>query len=104
MRAKLHKASLFLADYAGRTNSIAVVNPDAADRFCDAIERALDMIAQHPQIGALAGFQHAPTVRKWVVREFSNFILFYEVRPDGVTLIRLLHGAQHLPPLIPTQA
>ena len=102
MRAEFHKTSLFLADYAGRTTFIAEVNPDIADRFCEAIERALHLISQHPHIGALAGFQHAPTVRKWVVREFPNYIIFYEVRAEGVALIRLLHGAQHLAPLIPT--
>jgi hypothetical protein len=42
-----------------------------------------------------------PQVRKWVIRKFPNYLLFYQETLDGVLLIRLLHGAQDLPPLIP---
>lgn len=101
MPADLHKGSLFLADYAGIVRELGGANPDAADRFCNAIERALALLAAHPQIGARAGFRHAPSVRKWVVQPFRNYLLFYEARPEGIVLIRLLHGARDLPPMIP---
>ena len=101
MTVRLHKGSLFLADYAEIVSEICGTNPDAGERFCDAVERALGLLATHPQIGAKSGFCNAPQVRKWVIREFSNYILFYEERADGVLLIRLLHGARDLPQLIP---
>lgn len=101
MRATLLKGSLFLADYVGIVATVAEANPDAADRFCDAVERSLELLTQHPHLGALAGFQHAPTVRKWVLPEFRNYILFYEVSGGDVRVVRLLHGARQLPPLIP---
>jgi toxin ParE1/3/4 len=101
VRAALLKGSLFLSDYAGIVALLADANPDAADRFCDAVEAGLDLLVQHPEIGSLAGFEHAPTVRKWVLPAFRNYILFYEARSGEVALIRLLHGARQLAPLIP---
>lgn len=101
MAGELHKGSLFLEDYAEIVITLSAANPDAADRFCDAVERALALLSAHPQLGARAGFQHAPQVRKWVVQPFPNYLLFYEDRTEGVLVIRLLHGARDLPPLIP---
>lgn len=101
MAAEIRKGSLFLADYARIVTELSRENPDAADRFCDAIERALTLLSAHPEIGTKAGFRHAPTVRKWIVQPFRNYLLFYEPRPDEVVLIRLLHGARDLPSLIP---
>lgn len=76
------------------------VDPDAADRFCDAVEGALDLLTRHPEAGRLAGFTLAPDVRQWGVSGHRNYILFYQVRPDGVFIVRLLHGARDLPPLL----
>lgn len=101
MSKRLHKGSLFLADYAGIVGKLCEVNPVAAARFCDEVERALKLLDSHPQLAAKAGFPHAPQVRKWIIRRFPNYLIFYEDRPDGVLLIRLLHGARDLPPLIP---
>ena len=99
MTATLHKGALFLADYTGIVATLASVNPDAADRLCDAVEGSLELLRQHPEIGALAGFQKAPTVRKWVLKEFPNYILFYEARAAEVVVVRLLHGARDIPRL-----
>jgi toxin ParE1/3/4 len=98
---RLHKGSLFLTDYAAIVRELCATNPKAGERFCDSVERALQLLASQPQLGAKAGFCHAPRVRKWVIRQFPNYLLFYEDRADGVLLIRLLHGARDLPPLLP---
>lgn len=94
MPGRLHKGSLFLADYAEIVTSLCEVNPDA-------VERALALLERHPLVGSKAGFRHAPEVRKWVIQPFHNYILFYLPTADGVVLVRLLHGARDLPPLIP---
>lgn len=101
MIERLHKGSLFLADYGAIVRELCATNPKAGDRFCDSVERALKLLSRHPQLGVKAGFRHAPCVRKWVIRQFPNYLLFYEDRVDGVLLIRLLHGARDLPPLLP---
>ncbi len=101
MAGKLFKGSRFLADYVEIVTGLSAANSDVSVRFCDAVEQALTLLVEYPELGAKAGFRHAPQVRKWVVRSFHNYILFYAVRPDGILAIRLLHGARHLPPLIP---
>lgn len=75
MAAELLKGSRFLADYAEIVTTLSAVNADAAERFCDAVERALTLLVAHPQLGARAGFRHAPQVRKWVVQPFPNYLL-----------------------------
>ena len=101
MGAVLHKGSLFLADYVEIVTTLSAENPGAAERFCDAVEEALALLTRHPQLGSMAGFRRAPGVRKWGIRRFPNYILFYEDRDQKLLLIRLLHGARDLPPLIP---
>ncbi len=78
MPGNLLKGSRFFADYAGIVTDLSEANPEAAERFCDAVERALTLIATHPQVGAKAGLRHAPGVRKWVVQSFPNYLLFYQ--------------------------
>ena len=103
MPPTLHKGSQFLADHTAIVQGLCEVNPEAGERFCEAMERHLKLLTEHPQLGIKAGFRHAPRVRRWVVQPFRNYLLFYEDRPEGVLVIRLLHGAQDLPPLIPRE-
>lgn len=98
----LLKSGLFLGDYRQVVTDLAGVNPDAADRFCNAVEDALIFLTHHPEAGRLAGFPLAPDVRRWGVSGFRSYILFYRVRTDGVLIVRLLHGARDLPPLVPS--
>lgn len=32
-------------------------------------------------------------IRKWRVKDFDNHLIFYEPRPDGVSIVRVLHSA-----------
>jgi plasmid stabilization system protein ParE len=74
------KTSLFLKDYREIVLRLSEANPDAGERFCDAVEAAFKLLSEHPQIGRVAGFSSAPRVRR-----------------------RLLHGARNVPPLIPNE-
>ncbi|MEW6305901.1 MAG: type II toxin-antitoxin system RelE/ParE family toxin [Verrucomicrobiota bacterium] len=100
MAVTLHKTSLFYSDYVEIVSYISEANPDAADRFCDAVESALELLASHPQLAAKAGFQHAPDVRKWVIRQFPNYVIYYRESPGAAVLLRLLHGARNARELI----
>ncbi len=33
-------------------------------------------------------------LRKWRVRDFPKFLIFYQTRPDGVSIVRVLHASQ----------
>jgi plasmid stabilization system protein ParE len=96
----LLKRRRFFENYARIVLSLQEVNPQAAHRFCDSVDAALKLIAQHPKIARLAGFAHAPTVRIWPIRRYPNYVLLYRVTDTEIVLLCLLHGAQDLPRMI----
>lgn len=100
MPRELLKRSQFLEDYRQIVINMADANALAADRFCDAVESAIETLAVHPEIGPKAGFLKAPEVRFWPLRRFPNYLLFYRVSGNSVVMLRLLHAARNLPPLI----
>ncbi len=102
MRHELLKRARFLQDYREKTEYLAERNVLAADRFCDAVEAALELLALHPEIGPKAGFARAPEVRFWPLRRFPQYLIFYRIFGNSVVLVRLLHSSQEVAPLIPS--
>jgi plasmid stabilization system protein ParE len=90
-------------DYREVVLRIADANPAAADRFCDAVEAALELLASQPEIGPKAGFPRAPEARMWPLRRYPNYLISYRVAGNSIVVLRLLHAAQELPPLIPNE-
>lgn len=103
MSLPLLKRSRFLEDYAGIVLSLQDLNPKVANRICDEVEAALKLISTHPEIARRAGFSKAPDVRIWPVRRYPNYVMLYRVTPTHAVLLRLLHGAQDLPRLVPAE-
>ncbi len=68
---------------------------DVADRFLESAEATFTELASQPFIGAPLGLQNPEFagIRKWRVRGFENHLVFYEARPDGVSVVRVLHAA-----------
>ena len=100
MRHELLKRSSFFVDYRELILRLSDVNVLAADRFCDAVEAALELLATHPEIGPKAGFPKAPDVRMWPLRRYPNYLIFYRVSGRSVIVLRLLDARRDLPPLI----
>ena len=46
-------------------------------------------------MGAPLALQRAElsNIRKWRVKDFDNHLVFYEPRPVGVSIVRVLHAA-----------
>jgi toxin ParE1/3/4 len=69
-----------------------------ADRFLDAAERTLAVLAKSPGIGAahktkkreLSGLRSLP------VSKFKKYVLFYHTFDDRIELVRVLHGARDI--------
>ena len=68
---------------------------DAAERFLTNAEASFNDLAQQPKMGAPLTLKHPDlaNVRKWRVKGFDNYMVFYEQRPDGVSIVRVLHAA-----------
>ncbi len=70
-------------------------DPAAADRVLDAIEEKCQYLSDFPQIGRKRE-ELAPALRSFPA---GNYVIFYRPNPNGIEVIRVLHGARDLPPL-----
>lgn len=71
-------------------------NPAAAARFVRAFQATVAQLARMPGLGRLRPDLGAPETRSWRVRGFGSYLIFYEVLPDRLRLLRVLHGARNL--------
>jgi toxin ParE1/3/4 len=71
---------------------IAHDNPDAADRLLEEIDRKCDLLADNPRLGH-ARPDIAPEFRHWPV---GNYLILYRPLPDGIEVVRVVHGARRL--------
>ena len=69
---------------------------DTANRYLANAKASFIDLAEQPLIGAplLPHMPELAGLRKWRVREFDNFLIFYLPRQDGVSIVRVLHAAQ----------
>ena len=84
---------------------IAADNIEAALRFIDEVEVTVNSLADSPLLGTEMSFAHpdlAGLRRRVVSQRFRNYLLFYRaITPTRtVELIRILHGARELPPVL----
>ena len=80
----------FLAEQAGA---------EVALRWSGAVWNTVDELASFPFLGRLRADLPYPGVRSWRVKEFSRWLMFYEVRQAEMVFLRVRHGAVNLPKL-----
>ena len=78
---------------------IARDNPDAAFRLREAVVRAAARIGDHPGIGAPRP-DMLPPGRRLLALPGWPYVIVYADDIDPPIILRLLHGARDLPPLI----
>lgn len=68
---------------------------ETADRFLTNARSTFEDLAEQPRIGAHLHLSNPALehMRKWRVSGFENYLVFYLPRPDGVSIIRVLHAA-----------
>ncbi|HEY3853971.1 MAG TPA: type II toxin-antitoxin system RelE/ParE family toxin [Verrucomicrobiae bacterium] len=71
---------------------IAIDNASAADKWFDLIDQKCRLLATMPLMGRERA-DLAPNLRSFPVGEY---IIFYRPTPDGIIVIRVLHGARDL--------
>lgn len=71
---------------------IAADSPAAADRLVDAIDRKCAVLAENPKLGP-ARPDIAPELRYSPV---GSYLILYREIPEGVEVVRVLHGARNL--------
>ncbi len=72
--------------------------PDAAQRFLEAVERAIDRLLEMPGIGAPQPFlhRHLKNVRAWPVPGFEDIRIYYQETKNGIRVVRVLHGKRDI--------
>jgi toxin ParE1/3/4 len=82
-----------VADYIAQTTSLT-----AADRFIAATDRTFEQLAAMPGMGT----RYEPDdpayadIRYFPVSKFRNYLVFYRPLPDGIEVVRVLHGARDI--------
>jgi toxin ParE1/3/4 len=73
---------------------IGAQNPAAATRLTDRLEAECWRLARHSAIGQPRS-DLAPGIRFFPV---GNYLIFYRESPEGIQVIRVLHGARDYGP------
>jgi len=90
--ASVHRSPLARQDYRDIWRYIANDNPAAANRLLWRIDAKLERYADNPRRGATRD-NLTPGLRSFPV---GNYLVFYRIVPDGIELVRVLHGARDL--------
>ncbi len=72
---------------------IATDNQVVADRIIDQIEEKCQMLSKNPGVGQ-ARPDIAPEMRYLPV---GSYLILYREIKDGIEVVRVVHGARHLP-------
>jgi toxin ParE1/3/4 len=71
---------------------------DLAERYFAAVDATRIHLLDHPQSGILcdSGVASLKGLRRFPVKDFENYLLFYLPRPNGIDVIRVFHGARDI--------
>jgi toxin ParE1/3/4 len=78
---------VYLSEHAGSA---------VADRFLTSAQTSFRDLADRPAIATVLQTRASDLagMRKWRVKGFESFLIFYLTRQDGVSIVRVLHAAQ----------
>jgi toxin ParE1/3/4 len=69
------------------------LNPVAAYRFLDALDKTCELLVEHPLLGRMRS-ELGEGIRTFAV---GNYLIFYVPAKDGIDIIRLIYGGRDLP-------
>src|SRR5437899_644869 len=76
---------------------IAKDNPEAANQVVHQLRLSFELLARMPQLGRLVRkVKTTEQLRMWLSPAFRNYLIFYGELPDGVEIVRVLHGARDI--------
>ena len=69
---------------------------ETAERFLANADASFTDLSRNPGMGVPLSLRSPKLagLRKWRVSGFEKFLIFYLPRPDGVSILRVLHAAQ----------
>ena len=75
---------------------------ETAERFLDRLIDSFDALAHMPRMGVVCGFRKpaARRLRRWRVKEFEDWLIFYQARRTSVEIVHVRHGARDIESLL----
>jgi len=94
--ARYTKTSEAYRDIVEQADYLAARSLDAAMRFVDAVESTAQFLSAWPEMGGSCNFRNtrAADLRVWQVRGFPNYLIFYRIANDAITIVRVFHSAR----------
>src|SRR5262249_54082086 len=88
-------ARLDLVDYI---SYFAQTSKPTAKRFRDAARRTFGDLVRLPGLGEKCETrnQRLAGLRVWPIRGFDNHLVFYREVPEGIEIVRVIHGARNI--------
>ena len=81
-----------IADIFEIWDFIAEDRVSAADRWIDLLDQQFQLLATQPMLGRTRD-ELGPGIRSL---PFGRYLIFYLAQPDGIDVIRILHGARDI--------
>jgi toxin ParE1/3/4 len=87
-----------LDDIQSIAHYIARDNLSTALRFYDAAQLAFDFLSSMPGAGPQLNspLHSIPDLRFWPISRFRNYLVLYKPLPNGVEILRVIHGARDI--------
>lgn len=95
---RLEITSLADGDIDRHFNDIVEVSLERAVKFYDAMFQTFDELLRMPLMGRESEYRSPKLsdMRQWRVKGFTKYLIFYRPLPDGIEIIRIVHGASDL--------
>ena len=82
---------------------LAQGNRDAAERFLSSAESTFSQLMVTPYMGKVLSFglSDIGEIRQWRIKNFKDYLIFYQVVDDRIEILRVLHGKRDLAEILP---
>jgi len=79
--------------------------PDVAKRFRSSVELSIELALSRPKAGAPKPVRNPVLrdLRSWPVKGFDEFRIYYLLRQDMFTVVRILHGKRDIGAILEKQ-
>jgi toxin ParE1/3/4 len=71
---------------------------EIAERFLGQPMFSFKALSEMPRMGIRCGFRRPSLIRlrRWPVKDFENWLIFYRPKRNGVEIVHVLHGSRDI--------